>query len=61
MLRHVALRIDDDAVLELHLDTDEANAAGLQGAGEGVLERSECTARVCAEAEHQNHASLHAH
>ena len=56
VLRHVALRVDDGAVLELHLDTDEANAAGLRGAGEGVLQRSDCTARVCAGANHMNHA-----
>jgi acetate kinase len=56
VLRHVALRVDDGAVLELHLDTDEANAAGLHGAGEGVLQRSDCKARVCAGADHMNHA-----
>ena len=61
MLRHVALRVDDGAVLELHLDTDEANAAGLRGAGEGVLRRSGCTARVCDGADHENHASCEAH
>jgi acetate kinase len=56
VLRHVALRVDDGAVLELHLDTDEANATGLRGAGEGVLQRSDCKARVCAEASPMNHA-----
>ncbi len=61
VLRHVALRVDDGAVLELHLDTDEANAAGLRGAGEGVLRRSGCTARVCDGADHENHASCEAH
>ena len=61
VLRHVALRVDDGAVLELHLDTDEANAAGLRGAGEGVLQRSGCKARVCGGADHENHASCEAH
>lgn len=46
VLRHVALRIGESAVLELHLDTDEANAVGLSGSGEGVLQRCACTARV---------------
>jgi acetate kinase len=61
VLRHVALRVDDGAVLELHLDTDEANAAGLRGAGEGVLQRSDCKARVCGGADHENHASCEAY
>jgi acetate kinase len=61
VLRHVALRVDDSAVLELHLDTDEANAAGLSGSGEGVLERCGCQARVCAEASPMTHASCPAH
>lgn len=39
VLRHVALRLAEDAVLEVHLDTDEANAAGLSGDAEGVLRR----------------------
>ena len=39
VLRHVALRLAEDAVLEVHLDTDEANAAGLSGDDEGVLRR----------------------
>lgn len=46
VLRHVALRISADAVLELHLDTDEANAAGLRGTGEGVLQRCGCCAHI---------------
>ena len=60
VLRHVALRVDDGAVLELHLDTDEANAAGLRGAGEGVLQRSDCKARVCGGADPESHASCEA-
>ncbi|MFY9510021.1 MAG: phosphate propanoyltransferase, partial [Rubrivivax sp.] len=61
VLRHVALRVDDGAVLELHLDTDEANAAGLRGAGEGVLQGAACTARVCGPRDHENHASCETH
>lgn len=61
VLRHVALRVDDGAVLELHLDTDEANAAGLRGPGEGVLQSAACTARVCGQREHENHASCETH
>ncbi|WP_253950299.1 phosphate propanoyltransferase [Methylibium sp. T29] len=61
VLRHVALRVDDGAVLELHLDTDEANAAGLRGAGEGVLQSAACTARVCGQRDHENHASCETH
>ena len=61
VLRHVALRIDDGAVLELHLDTDEANAAGLRGAGEGVLQRCDCAAHIPAGTDHQNHASCETH
>ncbi|MFZ5568745.1 MAG: acetate/propionate family kinase [Pseudomonadota bacterium] len=61
VLKHVALRVDDDAVLELHLDTDEANAAGLRGAGEGVLQRCDCAARIRSGTDHQNHASCETH
>ena len=61
VLRHVALRVDDGAVLELHLDTDEANAAGLRGAGEGVLQRSDCKARVCGETDPESLAPCEAH
>jgi acetate kinase len=61
VLRHVALRVDDGAMLELHLDTDEANAAGLRGVGEGLLERAGCTARICDGRDHENHASCETH
>ena len=44
VLRNVALRVAEGAVLEMHIDTDEANAAGLRAGGEGVLERSCCLA-----------------
>ncbi len=61
VLRHVALRIHDSAVLELHLDTDEANAAGLQGAGEGVLQRCDCAAGIHSSIREQIRASCDAH
>jgi acetate kinase len=57
VLRHVALRVADSAVLELHLDTDEANAAGIRGAGEGVLQRCDCAARVAGRADHHDRVS----
>lgn len=60
VLRHVALRIDDGAVLELHLDTDEANAAGLRGTGEGVLQRCDCAAHVHAQADQEDQATCSA-
>jgi acetate kinase len=47
VLRHVALRVAEDAVLEVHLDTDEANAAGLSGDAHAVLQRCPgCAARL---------------
>lgn len=61
VLRHVALRVDDGAVLELHVDTDKANAAGLRGAGEGVLRSAACMARVCGRLEPENQASCETH
>lgn len=61
VLRHVALRIDDGALLELHLDTDEANAAGLRGAAAGVLQRCDCTARIRVGTDLESHASCKAH
>ena len=60
VLRHVALRIDDGVVLELHLDTDEANAAGLRGTGEGVLQRCDCAAHVRAAADQEDQAKCFA-
>lgn len=34
LFNNVTVRIDPDSVLEIHLDTDEANAAGLTGRGD---------------------------
>jgi len=45
--RDVAIRIDPKFVTEMHIDTDEANAAGLQGSGTAELARAEgCSAQI---------------
>ncbi|MDP3857672.1 MAG: acetate/propionate family kinase [Stagnimonas sp.] len=43
----VVLRVSEGAILEMHIDTDEANAAGIAQRGEGVVVRSPCHATVC--------------
>jgi putative phosphotransacetylase len=34
---NVEVRVDEDFEAAIHLDTDEANAAGIDGAGEGEI------------------------
>jgi acetate kinase len=33
----------------------------LRGAGDGVLQSAACTARVCGQRDHENHASCETH
>ena len=37
ILNDTVIRVRDDFALAMHIDTDEANAAGLAGNGEGEL------------------------
>lgn len=46
LLRDVAIRTSPDFRLEMHIDTDEANAAGLIHGGLGELARAHCSARM---------------
>ncbi len=42
----VVVRVSEAFALELHLDTDEANAAGIRGEADAVLLETKCLARV---------------
>ena len=46
LLRDVTIRTSPNFLLEMHVDTDEANAAGLVHGGIGELSRAHCSARM---------------
>ncbi len=48
VFRDVAMRIDPAFELEMHIDTDEANAAAIAHGGDGELMATACLARVTA-------------
>lgn len=48
LFRDVMIRVSPDFRLEMHIDADEANAAGISHGGQGELTPTDCSARMTA-------------